>query len=128
MPIRYLIDKKLRLVITIGSDCVTFTETRAHQDQLLSDPDFDPEYNQQIDLTGTTMLDMTVDEARTIASRKIFSSTSKRAFIASSPSIFGMGRLMQAYHEMAPEPSQARVFYDRDAAMKWLGLETPPRS
>jgi hypothetical protein len=127
MPVRYVIEKERRLVISTGSDRVTFADLKAHQDQLVSDPDFNPEFNQLLDGIAVTALDVSVDEAKTLANRKVFSSTSLRAFVAPSPAIFGMGRLWTAYHEMSNAPSQVCVFYDLTSALKWLGLENDPR-
>jgi len=126
MPVRYVIDKERRLVISSGWDRVTFAEIKVHQDQLLSDPDFSPEFNQLVDGTAVTALDISIDEAKEIARRKLFSSTSKRAFVGSSPAIYGMLRLTGTYHEMSKESSKVSVFYDLSSALKWLGLEALP--
>jgi hypothetical protein len=120
LPARYVIDKKHRLVLTVGEGSVTFDEIRNHQDQLLRDPDFDAAFNQLIDVTTATRFDISGDEAREIARRKIVSSSSSRAFVASQPAIFGFGRLMEAHAE---EHAQIHVFHDRDSALKWLGVE-----
>jgi hypothetical protein len=53
MPIRYVIDKERRLVLTTAEDILTFAEVKLHQDRLRSDPDLDPTFNQLID--GTTV-------------------------------------------------------------------------
>lgn len=126
MPCRYVIDKERRLVITTGWDHLTFAEAKAHQDQLLIDPDFNPEFDQLIDFTAVTALDMSADEARMMARRGVYSPKSKRAFIAANPTIFGMGRLMGTHDEIAREPDQVGVFHDLDAALKWLGLDSLP--
>ena len=126
MPARYLIYKEQELVITTGSARLTFAEAVAHQDQLLSDPDFNPEFNQLIDLTALTSLDFSVAEAKMIAFRNPFSYTSRRAFVATNPSIFGMGRLMEVYHEMSEVVSRVRIFYDLHSALEWLGLDRLP--
>ena len=126
MPVRYVIDKKLQLVVTTGWGQVTFAESLAHQDQLLNDPDFKSEFNQLINLTAATSLDISVAEAKRIAIRNPFSSTSRRAFVATNPSIFGLGRLMEAYHEMSAVVSLVCVFYDLPSALQWLGLDSVP--
>ncbi len=126
MPVRYVIDKELQLIITTGSGRLTFAEAKAHQDQLLNDPDFNSEFNQLIDLTAATSLDISVAEAKILATRNPFSSTSRRAFVATNPSIFGLGRLMEAYHEMSEVVSLVCVFYDLLPALKWLGLDCVP--
>jgi len=128
MPCGYAIYKEQKLVITKVWDCVTFPEIRQHQEHFVSDPDFDAAFNLLIDATGITAFDITTDEAKTIASQGLFSSTSRRAFVAASPAIFGMGRLLGAYHAMATKRDNVRVFYDRALALKWLGLEDDPES
>ena len=126
MPVRYIIDKERRLVISIGSDRVTWADVKAHQDRLLSDPDFNPEFNQFMDGTSVTNFDLSADEIRTAASRKIFSPTSRRAFVGTSTFMYGMGRMVQTYYEMSKEASPMTIFHDRAAAWKWLGIESPP--
>lgn len=126
MPYRYVIDKESRLVISTGWDRLTFAEAKALQDQLKNDPEFDPEFKRLIDFTALTAFDMSTDEAREIARRRVSSSPSENAIaiLVSSPSIFGMARLMEAYRSIERKREQVRVFYDRAEALKWLGL--PP--
>ncbi len=124
MPCQYAIDKERRLVISTGSDLVTFDEMKAHQDQLLRDPDFNPEFNQLIDASGVTAVNLSRDAAQEITHRNIFSVRSRRALVATKPAIFGMGRLLMTYFEMADSPSQTNVFHDFPPALKWLGVET----
>lgn len=62
MPYRYVIDNERRVVVSVGWDCVTFADATSHQIQLLSDPDFNPEFNQLVDATAVTALDLSVDE------------------------------------------------------------------
>jgi len=128
MPCSYAIYKERRLVITKVWDRVTFSEIRSHQEQFRDDPDFDPQFNLLIDASAATALDVSTDEARTIASQGLFSPTSRRALLASSPAVFGMGRLMGVYHAMATKQEQLRVFYDRASALQWLGLKDDPES
>jgi hypothetical protein len=70
---------------------------------------------------------MTSDQARLLARRMIFSLTSKRAFVAASPAVFGVGRMWEIFTEMSDNPSQIRVFYDLPSALKWLDLENLPQ-
>ena len=128
MPCRYVIDKERRLVISTGWDRVTFSEIKVHQDQLLSDPDFSPEFDQLADGTAVTALDLSIDEAKEVARRKLFSPTSKRAFVGSSPAIYGMLRLAGTYHEMSKESSKVSVFHDLPSALQWLGLKDLPNT
>lgn len=125
MPCRYLIDKERRLIRSTAWDHTTFAEAKAHQDQLKKDPDFNPDFDQLIDVTAITTLDMSIEQAKILGSGSpFFSPTSRRAFVAASPFIFGMARVIQAYAELTGKPQQWNVFYHLSAAQKWLGLNT----
>jgi hypothetical protein len=125
MPVEYVIDDERQLVITTASNRVTFAEARAHQERLKDDPRFHPEFNQLLDATGVTALDISNDEAKVIARNSpYFSASSRRAWVASNPFLFGMGRMIGIHREIAGGEEQFRVFYDREQALKWLGLDT----
>ena len=128
MPCHYVIDRERRLVITTASGRVTFAEVKTHQDQLRSDPDFNLEFSQLVDGTAITALDVSVDEAKELARRTLFSATSRRAFVAATPAVYGMLRLAATYHELSKEPSKVSVFYDLPSALQWLGLKDPPNT
>lgn len=106
---------------------VTFAEVLAHQDGLLRDPDFNPQFNQFLDATKVTVLDISIDQAKAAARRPLFASASRRAWVTSSPALFGMGRLIAAYNEMSSAVSQIHIFSALSAALKWLGLYADPR-
>ena len=128
MPVEYVIDKERRLVITTASGRVTFAEARAHQERLRNDPDFRPEFNQFLDATAVTALDISSEEAKTIGRNSPhFASASRRAWVAASPFLFGIGRMIAVYREMAGGTEQFRVFNDREQALKWLGLDAFPK-
>jgi hypothetical protein len=127
MPCSYVIDKEKRLVISSAWDRVTFAEMMNHQDQLKADPAFNQDFNQLVDATAVTGLDASIDEIKRIANRRIFSSTALRAFVATRPDIFGVGRLLGAHLEMGRVPQQVHIFYDMPSALKWLGLDKDPR-
>ncbi len=94
---RYVIDQERRLMISTGWDRVTFAEIVAHRGQLASDPEFDPEFDQLVDGRAVTELDLSLEDAKAIASRSLFSSSSRRAFVASDLAILGMARLVETY-------------------------------
>jgi hypothetical protein len=119
MAIQYSIDKQRRLVLTNAEGCVTFDDVRRHQDRLLADPEFDASFDQLIDMTLTTKLDISGDQAQILADRRIVSPESRRAFVAAKPHIFGIGRMMEAYHRNL-RATAVQVFYSMDEALKWL--------
>lgn len=122
MPVRSVIHKKLRLVVTTEEGCVTFADMRANQDRLLSDPEFDPEFNQLSDATQATDSDLSTDNTRTLFKRKVFSTTARRAVVAPSEFAYGMARMLESYVELSKNGPMVAVFRDRPSALKWLGL------
>jgi hypothetical protein len=123
LPFSYVVYKKHRLVVSTGTGRVTYDEIKARQDQTKGDPDFNSDFNQIVDLRAATTVDLTVDQARELASRNIFSPTSRRAFIATTPAVFGMGRMWESYTAIAQKTSQIRIFSNLLSAIDWLGLK-----
>lgn len=128
MPCSYVIHKDRRLVVTDGSGPLTAAEMRAHDDQLRSDPDFNPEFNQLVDGTKISKIEGAIAELRRVAGRSPFSSGSRRAFVSDRGFIFGMQRMFTTYVELSNTPSNVCVFHDFPSALKWLGLETLPEA
>jgi hypothetical protein len=122
MSVRYSIDKSQRLIVTVAEGIVRFGDSRDHQNRLVADPDFDPTFDQLIDMTSTTRFELSADQARTLATRAVVSPDSRRAFIAAKPYIFGLGRMMEAYHEGL---AHAHVFYSLNEALNWLESSIP---
>jgi len=117
--VRYSIDKQRRLILTTADGRVTFDDIIGHQTRLLADFDFDASFDQLIDMTAVTKFEISADQARTLARRCIFSPESRRAFVATEPHIFGLGRMMEIYRE-GQRYADVHVFYTMDEALKWL--------
>jgi hypothetical protein len=128
LPLQSTIDKKQRLVIGTAWGCITFPEIKAHQDKLLSDPDFSPEFNQLMDGSKVTDWLLTIKEAETIARRKMFSPFSKRAIVGPLPVNSPLARIIDAYYELTKHASNMEVFQDVPSALKWLGIEALPET
>ena len=120
MSCEYRIDSLRRLVITTASGNVSLEEIAAHQRRLENDPEFSPAFDQLLDCRSATNINVTAEDAREIAERKLFSPSSKRALVASIPVVFGIGRMLQAYNELSPNGSVPAVFYDMKLALQWL--------
>src|SRR5215471_869389 len=93
MKINYSIDQQRRLILTTAERRVTFEDIRGHQDRLLADPDFDASFDQLIDTTTATRFDISPKEALILSERRMFSPTSRRAFVAADSQTFGLGLL-----------------------------------
>ena len=122
MILRHAIDKQRRLVLTVAEGRVMFDDVRGHQDRLLADSEFDASFDQLIDATNVTKIDISAGEVRTLAHRHVFSLKSRRALVATKPDVFGVGRMMEIYQEDAGH-TELQVVYSMEEALKWLGRE-----
>jgi hypothetical protein len=122
MPVRSVINKGLRLVVTIEEGRVTFEDMLANQDRLLEDPDFDPGFNQLSDATLATDTDLAPNNLGMLYQRRVFSTTSRRAVIAPTPFTYGMARMLETYVELSNNGPLVEVFHDRASALQWLGV------
>jgi hypothetical protein len=93
---------------------------------LVKDSEFNPDFNQLVDGTAVTALDISIEDAKAIASKTIFSPTSRRAFVAKSPVILGIARIMETYSRITKGREQVKIFHDCGEALKWLGLDAFP--
>ena len=118
--VRHTIDKERRLILTTAEGRVTFDDIKDHQDRLLVDRDFDESLDQLIDTTAATKIDLSIRDAKVLAERRIVSPNSRRAFVATKPYIFGLGRLMEIYHQPFGD---GQVFHSKDEALEWIGIE-----
>jgi hypothetical protein len=120
MSAEYRIDKKSRLVLSTGSGVFTMADAlAAHQDKLLHDPDFAPDFCQLWDLSLVTEAQLTSDDLRRLARRSVFSPDSRRAVLVSSDLAFGLSRMFVIFRQMLGETG-IRVFRDRGEALDWV--------
>lgn len=119
MSLSYVIHKEQRLVLTVGRGHVTLEEFTAHRKRLLRDPNFNPDFNQMNDHTAVVSTNLTGAKLSWFASNPVFSQSSRRAVVVSRPAHFGMARQFASYHD---NRAGVNVFYDWNAALKWLGL------
>lgn len=119
MPAFYKIDKERRLVMTTASGVLTPSDTLAHQDKLLKDPDFDSSFSQLLDFTQVTTVQLGSDDVRRLAQRSIFSPNSRRAILVSSDFAFGLSRMFEALRDNSGEKG-IRVFRNLDEALAWV--------
>jgi hypothetical protein len=122
MPVRSVIYKEHRLVITVEEGRVTFEDMRTNGDRLLNDPDFDPEFSQISDATLATDTDLSPINLGMLYAQRVFSTTARRAVIAPTDFTYGMARMLQTFVELSKNGPLVEVFRDRASALKWLGV------
>jgi hypothetical protein len=96
---------------------------RTLERQLQHDPDFNPNFNLLTDISAVTAFDGSIEDAKQIATRTMFSPESRRAVVTNKPHIFGLARMMHVYRENADLGHDNGVFHDLSSALKWLGVE-----
>ena len=120
MPLIYVIDKQHRLVTSTASAVVTYSDITSHQSRLKNDPEFDPTFDQLVDGTAVTQIDLTTENVRAIARQRLFAAGSRQAFATSSEFAYGMARMFELYRDSAGTGRLVRVFNGLEAAQEWL--------
>ncbi len=124
MPCRYVIHTQYGLILSTAWDRVSFAEVTAHQERLLHDPEYDPDFKQLIDATTVTNLDVSFDQIRDFLARR--QSRAQWAFLAHDLVILSLGRVLEARSAVVAGADSVKVFSDRKEALRWLGLEHLP--
>lgn len=119
MPAFYKIDKERRLVLSSGTGVFNKEAAQAHQERLLTDPEFDPSYSQLMDFTHVTQIDLTAADIQQLALRNIFSPESRRAFLVTNDLAFGLARMFEILRESAGERGIG-VFRNLEEALDWV--------
>ena len=119
MPAFYKIDKAHKLVISTGSGVFNLVDGLAHQDQLLKDPDFDPSYSQLLNFTNVSTVDLSAEDVRKLAERRVFWPCARRAILVADELGFGFARMFEMLRESAGDEG-IRVFRSLDDAIEWI--------
>jgi hypothetical protein len=120
MPFDSVIEAGRNLVVTTGRGILTGEEGLACCLQLKERTDFDPRFNQLLDLTLATRFDATPSQLEVIASQPLFAKTSRRAIVATRPAIFGLARMFESYRSISGMGEQVMVFSEMQQALDWL--------
>ena len=117
----YTIDKESHLVTTTAWGTLTADQVLEHQRKLQTDPAFDPNFFQLLDLTLVVYMQMDAKTVMELSDLVLFSAKSRRAFIADNPFHYGMARMFAAFHKLSGE-DQVGVFTTHDEALQWLNV------
>lgn len=120
MPFESTVDANRRLVITAGTGDLTGDQSIACCQQLKDWADFDPTFNQLIDLTHATRFDATPSDLKRLADQSVFSPGSRRAIVATDSTIFGFARMFESYRSLSDDSEQIVVFRELREALQWL--------
>ena len=124
MPCTYIIDTQRKLVVTTASEVLTAAEAFEHQNSLIADAQFRPEFNQLLDFTGVKKFEMANDDMRRLTQRNFFGPGVRRAAVVSSSVLHGVARMLATFRDLAGGQEEIQIFQDRAKALAWLGV--PP--
>ncbi len=119
MSITYRIDQSLGVVFTTAEGELKKEEALAHQEALSTDGDFDPSYNQIVDVRKTTNIDFSASDLLRFYVTEGFSKESRRAIVVGDQEASaGKQLLAQIVTDFALD--RIKVFSDLETACAWL--------
>jgi hypothetical protein len=126
MPIKHTIDHDKGLVMATAHGLLTDADIFAYQQTVWSRPEIKG-FDELIDMGEVSGIEFVSgqrvsDLAQLSGSMDASDAPSKLAIVVATDHQFGLGRMYQAYREMAPQGTKVvRVFRDRAEALEWLG-------
>jgi hypothetical protein len=126
MPGEYHIDPVRRLIVSRFWGPLALDEYVEWRRKVAADPAFDPTYRGLMDLSEVTTVNVTTPELQYLGATPILEAGAPIAVVATSPLIYGLVRMVQAYRELRGAPLE--VFEDRASADQWLELRARPDS
>ena len=122
MSMAYIVDKDRKLVLSTARGILSYHDAFECLDRLERDPDFSPSFGHLCDYTRVVAFALSGDEIELLTTRRVFSTTSRWAFVASSQLACGLARAFESYLGIAGF-QQARVLDNKEEALRWLTNE-----
>ena len=118
MPGSHRIHPERRLVVSTLYGHLTDRDLAVGVAALRADPAFDSTYDQLVDASAVTQLDVTTQGVRESARTDPFSDQSRRAIVVSDDAAYGLARMFQSMNTL--EPDHGFITRDLDEAVRWL--------
>lgn len=121
MPVENQVIPSHHLVITRMFGEVVYDDVLNVSKQLLADPEFNPKYDQLVDLSGVVKVNVSSDMLRNHARSVLpYEKSSSCSVIATSDLVYGMARM---YASVQSDHREFRVFRTVMEAEAWLASE-----
>jgi hypothetical protein len=121
MAAQFVIDELNRVVFSYACGTLTYFDCTDHMDRLTSDRRFNPDFNQIIDFTDITHIELTVEQIHELSKRNIFGAKSRRAYLVASDLLYGLSRMFATLRETEGEPGII-AFRDLPSAIIWTNV------
>jgi len=120
MPCDYLLDLERRRVVCRAWGVVTYDEAMANRLKFISDPDFNPDFDQIYDGRDVTRVAISASETGQLAMDPVFSPKSRRALVAPTGDTYNFGRMFQIYRGINAHKDQLKLCRTLEEAEAWL--------
>lgn len=130
MPLEYRIDRERRVVFATAARTLSDDDLFAYQREVWSRGDL-AGFDEVVDLGGAEELAVSSgDRVRALAelasTMDVPGSSSRLAIVAPQDFAYGFARMFETYRTMNPRGAKTvSVFRSMQAALDWLGLESP---
>jgi hypothetical protein len=114
------VDANRRIVLLTIKGTISLEDVLSVQAKVRASPGFDPAFHLLADVTQADLSEITPEIMRRLVDNRPADRSSRRAILVADDASFGLARMFQAFSEIAERGNQARVFRDRDEAMRWL--------
>jgi hypothetical protein len=122
MPTKLKIDPKARIVYSTLSGDIETEDLIRQVAAIRAHPQFNPEFNELIDLTAVTSFNVSSDDVHRLAGRdSSFSPSAERVLVAGQDLVFGLARMFQTFS--AERRPRFTVVRSLSEAYCQLGLE-----
>ncbi len=122
MPVRHQVDSKKRVVFTWVEGPLSNVDLLGMRAGIQALPDFDPEYDQLVDVRGITDVSATSAAIRDYARKpRAFNESSRIAIVANRDLLVGMANMYIISRDSEHETT--RLFETEEEARAWLGLD-----
>lgn len=122
MPWTYAIDRECDVVLVTVSGILTGAELSAGARALIQDPGFHPDIRIFLDYHAVSEVRVSYDLVEAMASSRVYSAKSRRAFYV----LPGFAQGVVRYYQAFAQAGQVEVFAERDAAVAWLNEGVAP--
>jgi hypothetical protein len=121
IPAQHTIYPEKRLVVVRFASTLTLESIERYATRLRTDPAFDPDFSEIVDLTGVEKIELEAGDFVKLADQvDVFSTSAKRAFVA--------GNAMQQHaarmHRILATQRNLSIFRTVESAEKWISSGT----
>ena len=118
VPLSFRIDASRRRVEAVANGPLLGEEINALQREVAGSPGFDPDFDLLFDFTAVSEVRVSAVQIRAIADGAVFGARSRRAFVTTNPTAYGVTRMYDAF--LGDRSTGVEIFPDRAAAERWL--------